>query len=115
MKRGEVYTARFDPIEGSEQGGTRPAVIVSRDVINDRSSHVIVVPLTSDHGRRRLPSHTVVAAGDGGLRNNSVALGEQVRALSKSRLGRQWGTLSPTTMREIDETLRSALALDGLR
>ena len=31
---------RLDPIEGSEQGGIRPVVIVGRDVINDRSSVV---------------------------------------------------------------------------
>ena len=33
MKRGEIYDVRLDPIEGSEQGGIRPVVIVSRDVI----------------------------------------------------------------------------------
>jgi mRNA interferase MazF len=29
MKRGEVYDARLEPVEGSEQGGTRPVIIVS--------------------------------------------------------------------------------------
>jgi mRNA interferase MazF len=38
MKRGEVYDARLDPVEGSEQRGSRPVVIVSRDAINE-SSH----------------------------------------------------------------------------
>ena len=47
MKRGEVYDVRLDPIEGSEQGGIRPVVIVSRDVINDRSSVVLAVPCTT--------------------------------------------------------------------
>ena len=30
MRRGEIYDARLEPIEGSEQGGTRPVIIVSR-------------------------------------------------------------------------------------
>ena len=34
MKRGEIYDARLEPVEGSEQGGTRPVIVVSRDVIN---------------------------------------------------------------------------------
>jgi mRNA interferase MazF len=31
MRRGDVYLVRLDPTEGSEQAGTRPAVIVSRN------------------------------------------------------------------------------------
>ncbi|MEG3922940.1 type II toxin-antitoxin system PemK/MazF family toxin [Microcoleus sp. T3_A4] len=34
MNRGEVYDARLEPVEGSEQGGTRPVIIVSRATIN---------------------------------------------------------------------------------
>jgi mRNA interferase MazF len=45
MRRGEVYDAVFDPAEGSEQAGTRPAIIVSNDLINVSSQVVIVVPL----------------------------------------------------------------------
>lgn len=36
MKRGEIYDAHLEPTEGSEQGETRPVVIVSRNVITDR-------------------------------------------------------------------------------
>jgi mRNA-degrading endonuclease toxin of MazEF toxin-antitoxin module len=41
MERGDVYDARLDPVEGSEQGGTRPVVIVSRDAINAHSPVVL--------------------------------------------------------------------------
>lgn len=47
MERGEVYDARLDPVEGSEQGGTRPVVIVSRDAINAYSPVVLAVPCTT--------------------------------------------------------------------
>lgn len=47
MKRGEVYNVNFEPIQGSEQGGTRPAIIVSNDAINKFSSVVIVIPCTT--------------------------------------------------------------------
>jgi mRNA interferase MazF len=37
MKRGEVYDVRLDPVEGSEQRGSRPVMVVSRDAINESS------------------------------------------------------------------------------
>ncbi|HWE60460.1 MAG TPA: type II toxin-antitoxin system PemK/MazF family toxin, partial [Chloroflexota bacterium] len=41
MLRGEVYDARLDPTEGSEQAGMRPVVIMSRDAINTNSTVVL--------------------------------------------------------------------------
>jgi mRNA interferase MazF len=44
MNRGEVYDARLEPVEGSEQGGTRPVIIVSRATINTYSPVVWLFP-----------------------------------------------------------------------
>jgi len=44
MKRGEVYDARLDPVEGSEQRGSRPVVVVSRNAINEFSPVVSAAP-----------------------------------------------------------------------
>ena len=46
IRRGDVFLARLSPTEGSEQQGTRPVVVVSRDAINQYSPVVVVVPLT---------------------------------------------------------------------
>ncbi len=114
MRRGEVYEARLDPTEGSEQTGTRPVVIVSRDAINAASPVVIVVPCTTYRaGRRLYPSQIVFRAPDGGLDVDSVALGEQVRALATSRLSRRRGQLSPEALRQIERALLIALDLPG--
>jgi mRNA interferase MazF len=111
VRRGDVYDARLDPTEGSEQAGWRPIVIVSRDAINNASNVVIGVPCSTFRvGRRLYPSQVLVRAGEAGLDHDSVALGEQVRALAKSRLGRQWGTLRPVALRQIERAL--AIALD---
>jgi mRNA interferase MazF len=106
MKRGDVYTARLDPVEGSEQAGTRPIVIVSRDAINDHATFVLGAALTTYRGRRLSPSHVLIDPGDGGLTRQSVVLGEQVRVLSKTRLGRRWGGLSPAAMERLDRAIR---------
>jgi mRNA interferase MazF len=112
VKRGDVYDAHLDPIEGSEQGGNRPVVIVSRDAINNSSSVVIIVPCTTYHsGRRIYPSQVLIKTPDGGLDLDSVALGEQVRALDKKRLGRRRGTLSSIALSQLDKALLIALDL----
>ena len=114
MRRGEVYDARLDPTEGSEQAGTRPVVIVSRDAINTVSPVVIVVPCTTYRsGRQLYPSQVLLRAPDGGLTADSVALGEQVRALATTRLGRRRGQLSPQALTQLDRALLIALDLPG--
>ncbi len=112
VRRGEVYEARFGPgTEGSEQAGQRPAVIVSHDAINTSSSVIIVVPCTTYRGRHIYSSQVLLRAPDGGLTADSVALGEQVRALSKTRLLYQRGMLSPEALTRIDRALLVALDL----
>ncbi len=114
MNRGDVYLANLDPTLGPEQSGFCPVVIVSRDAINLSSPVVIVVPCTSwTEGRRIYPSQVVVSAGDGGLKTTSIALGEQVRAITSDRLVSRWGALGRESLRNIDRSLLIALDLPG--
>jgi len=113
MKRGDVYDARLDPVEGSEQSGSRPVVIVSRDAINASSPIVSAAPCTTyREGRRVYPSQVIVRAPEGGLDVDSVILGEQVRALDKRRLLPRRGEPKATTIAQLNEGLRIALDLD---
>ena len=112
MKRGDVYDARLDPIEGSEQAGIRPVIIVSRDIINTSSSVVLAVPCTTYRpGRHVYVTQVLIHAPDGGLTADSVALGEQIRVLTKSRFLRQRGTLSSQSLALLDRALLIALDL----
>ena len=112
MRRGDVFEARLDPTEGSEQAGTRPVVVVSRDAINQSGSVVVIVPCTTYRGARRLyPSQVLLPASQGGLKVDSIALCEQVRAVAKSRLGKRWGSLSPEALRKIEQALLITLDL----
>ena len=109
MLRGEVYWYDPEPVRGNEQTGRRPAVLVSRDAINHASRIVVVVPLTTDRGRRLFPSDVRVTAPDGGLDHDSIALALQVRAIDRSRLGGQLGRLNPETMVAVDSALAKVL------
>ncbi len=112
MNRGDVYWVRLDPIEGSEQAGTRPAVIVSRDSINRHSPVVIICPLTSaDRVTRLYPSDVLVRTPEGGLSTDSVVLTLQVRAVTKTRLTQQLGALEPDTLAQVAQALKITLDL----
>lgn len=112
MKRGDVFDARLNPTEGSEQAGVRPVVIVSRDAINKNSSVIVVVPLTkATNVKRSYPNNVNVPKGEGGLTVDSVLLGGQVRAISKTRLLRQRGTLPEKMIDSVNRALRITLDL----
>ena len=112
MKRGDVYDARLNPTERSEQAGTRPVIVVSRDAINDYSPVIVIVPLTkATNVKRSYPNNVVIEKGDGGLTADSVALGGQVRAIAKSRLLRLRGSLSTSALQAVNRALRITLDL----
>jgi len=114
MKRGEVYDARLEPIEGSEQGGTRPVIIVSRDVINVNSSVVLTVPCTTHKPNKRIyPTQVLIKAPDGGLDRDSIAMADQVRVLSKTRLLNRRGKVADGAIAQLDRALAIALDLPG--
>ena len=88
VKRGHIWLTKFDPTIDSEQKGTRPAIIVSNDIGNQYGPTVIVVPLTSQIAKKRLPTHALISQATTGLKADSTALTEHVRSVSKLRLVR---------------------------
>ena len=85
MKRGDVYYADLSPVVGSEQGGTRPVLILQNNIGNKYSPTVIVAAITSKIGKSKVPTHVLMGK-DKELTENSVALLEQIRTIDKQRL-----------------------------
>ena len=113
MKRGEVYNARLDLVEGSEQGGNRPVVIVSRDAINLNSPVVLIVPCTTYRPHKRVyPTQVLIKSPEGGLSQDSIVMADQVRVISKQRLLEFRGVLSHTLIIQLNYALAIALDLD---
>jgi mRNA interferase MazF len=111
-RRGDVFMTRLDPREGSEQAGQRPVVVMSRDSINEHSSVVVVVPVTDRANKKTIyPSHVILRVGEAGLTKESVVLGEQVRAISTTRLIRYMGHLLGPSVDQIASALRIVLDL----
>lgn len=87
---------------------------MSRDAINVTSAVVLAVPCAIYRlGRRLYPSQALLRASDGGLIVDSVALGEPVRALAKTRLLRRRGALSAQAVVAIERGLILAFDLSG--
>jgi len=108
VQRGDVFWANLDPTIGVEIKKARPVVVVSNNVINQRSQLVIVVPMTTNI-ERLSPSHVLIPRGEGGLDQDSKALTEQIRAMDKQRLTGKVGNLSERFLRLIEQALRNSL------
>jgi mRNA interferase MazF len=110
--RGDVFSARLDPTEGSGQAGTRLVVVLTRDSINANSPVVIVVPVTDAANVKRLyPSHAHLAKGSAGLKMDSVAKAEQIRAIQVSRFVGYYGRLDRDALTRIENAVQITLAL----
>lgn len=108
LQQGEVYWTDPDPTRGTEQAKPRPFAIVSVDQLNRASLGLsLAVPLTrTDFGS---PLHLEVPALEGGLRERSFAMPEQLLAISHERLGKRLGTLRPKTLEELLKRCRVLL------
>ena len=111
IRRGEIYTAGLDPVVGSEQGGTRPVLVIQNDAGNRCSPTVIALALTTALGKSPLPTHVLARAEGSGLARDSLVLAEQMRTLDKRRLRERVGRLDEETMRAVDEAVCAALGL----
>lgn len=111
MRRGDVYLADLSPVTGSEQGGTRPVVIIQNDTGNRYSPTVIVAAITGKINKAKIPTHVEIEAAKYRLDRDSVILLEQIRTIDKKRLKEKLTYLSDAKMKEIDVALAISLNL----
>ena len=108
--RGEVWTADLNPTRGREQAGHRPVLVLSNDPLNHGPAGLIVAaPLTSRE--KHQPLHAPLDPPEGGVKIRSYVKCEDIRSLSKQRLGRRWGRVSAATMAAVEERMRILLDL----
>ena len=112
--RWRVFIANLDPTLGSEQAGTRPVLVVSEEDYNRIMPLVTVLPITSRKvGRRLYPDEVLLEAGTAGLSMESIALGHQIRTISKRRLTTTLGPLDDLDLQgQVTEALKGHLGID---
>lgn len=108
MNQGEIWQANLNPYEGSEQGGFRPVVILSGNLLNRHLPVVITAALTTRKkyykGNPILkPSRT------NGLAKKSELLVFQIQSVSKDKLVEKLGNIDPEELELAIKTLNDLL------
>jgi mRNA interferase MazF len=111
IKRGEIYFAQLNPVVGSEQGGIRPVLVVQNDIGNQYSPTTIVLAITSQINKAKLPTHVELKARTYGMERDSVVLAEQIRTIDKARLKQRLAVLDEETMQKVDKAISVSLGL----
>jgi len=94
-KKWDIYRANLDPVVGSEQGKSRPVLIISEDNINELLNIVNILPITSRKtGRQIYPNEALIESNIFGLEKESIILCHQIRTLDKSRLSNKFGVIN---------------------
>ena len=97
----------FSPSRGSEQRGTRPALVVQNDVGNQYAATTIVAAITSTI--KIYPVTVALMKGVGGLRQSSMVNLGQILTLDKSRLERRIGALPSDVMERVNAAIKISL------
>lgn len=105
-ERGEIWWVALDPALGSEIRKTRPCVVVSVRVLNERRRTVIVVPLSSSP--KASPPILIPITCNG---RPAVAVSDQIRAVAKERLRSRLGVVAEEELAVLADGLRQIMQL----
>ena len=106
--RGDICWADLDPTRGHEQTGRRPVLVLSQDVVNDRSGTVIAVALTSRPQKAGFPLTLELSVAN--MPKKAWVKISQIRTLSVKRLGKRISRASPE---ELDNVIDGLLEIIG--
>lgn len=110
-ERGSVVRVALDPVVGSEQAGTRPAIVVSTEILNEGSRVLLVAPITTKKVDRIHPFEARIDHEACGLEWPSKAMLNQVRVVSKERVVGAYGLADAATMDAVDAAIRITLGI----
>jgi mRNA interferase MazF len=113
-KKWSIYKADLDPVVGSEQGKSRPVLIISENQINELLNNVNILPITSRKpGRLIYPNEALIPSNSFGLVNESIVLYHQIRTVDKRRLSKVYGQINDEELQvEIIEALCFQLGIN---
>jgi mRNA interferase MazF len=105
--RGDVRWADLNPVRGGEQAGTRPVLVLSQDIFNDRSGTVIAVAITSQPQRAGFPLTLEIKSVR--MPKQSWIKISQIRTLSVERIGKKIGRVNPQEIAKVIEGLEEII------
>lgn len=105
-KKGDIYWVSLNPSLGSETKKTRPCLVISNDIGNEKSGVVIVAPITSSVNK--VYPFEVALSVDG---KNGKAMVNQCRAIDKSRLKKKIGKVDDAILNEVHIAIKIVFGL----
>lgn len=114
-RRGEIWTCELGQNIGSEENKIRPVIIIQNDTGNKNSPTTIIAPISNRP--KKIAVHIELRESDYKLEEgekNQVTgtiLAEQIKVVSKVRLGRHIATVDEEFMRILDYKIKISLEL----
>ncbi|MBI2613983.1 MAG: type II toxin-antitoxin system PemK/MazF family toxin [Candidatus Levybacteria bacterium] len=112
IKRGELWLVNLEPGFGREIHKKRPALVVSRNSIHLDTTHVIIVP-ASTQVPNTVGIEMVLVNKKEGLQQQSVLLPVFIRSIDQERLIKKVGTVTKTKLQEVEDAINIVLDLTG--
>ncbi|MAG12236.1 hypothetical protein CL630_00275 [bacterium] len=86
IKQGDIYTSDLGTMEGHEQRGFRPVLIMQNNILNIHLNTIIIAPLTSNLSTKDALTTYFLPKTSHQLQKDSVILLHQIRGIDKTRL-----------------------------
>ena len=110
-RRGDIYLADLNPYVGSEQGGTRPVLLLQNDAGNYFCPTLIIAPITSRVWKKTEQPTNCRIENVKCLSDTSMVLLEQIKTIDKRRVKKYMGRLDKEQMRRVDDCIEISLGL----
>ena len=114
VKKWDIWFLNPDPVQGSEQRGIRPVLVISNDAVNDNLTIFTCIPFSSvKPGAKIYPTEVFLSASESGLPRDSVLMLQQIRTVSEDRLRNQVTSIQDESLKEkINRALTEYFELD---
>ncbi len=110
IQKWDLLLANLAPQRGTEPGKVRPVVVVQTDLLNNVHPSTVVCPVTTKVQARAQFLRVHLAVGEGGLRQKSDILVDQLRAIDNRRFLKRSGQLSRRSRAKLAQNLSILLS-----
>ena len=111
-KRGQIINVELiKEARGSVQRGYRPCLVVQNDIGNKFSPTLIIIPITSQTGKRKLPTHIELDSAKYGLDRDSTVITEQIVTIDKSQCNSYIGKLEEEDMKRVERAILVSMGI----
>jgi len=110
--RGDIVLANLEPVQGSEQGGIRPVLIIQNDIHNQHSPVTIVAAITSKSFSKQFLTNVFLLKENSRLKKDSTILLNQIKTIDKRRIVKKISSLDKFIMLKVDNAIKISLDLN---